>query len=131
MQMYCAGKWDVDQMIRTMTILRQTQTRDINDIESNCFELCKGEEYYDNCKQPCNEGCDDCYRDEDCSCYCTGCKKPNDEHCDCDEHCYCEEYCENCDCDKECRIKCDVDSLTSRCWNITSAEVSTSTDNSR
>ena len=46
-QMYCAGKWDVDQMIRTLTLLKQTQTRDNNtfDIESDCIRLCTGGKY--------------------------------------------------------------------------------------
>ena len=102
MQMYCAGKWDVDQMIRTLTVLKQTQTRDFDrlDIESDCIWLCEGGKY-DNCQQPCDDDCDKCFRDEDCSCYCTGC---NDKHDHCDL-----EGCNNCDCEKDCY--CDKDCI--------------------
>ena len=77
----CAGKWHVDQMIRTMRVLKQTQKRDLNDTESFCWLACKHEEidivndeYCDNC----DEDCDECFRNDMwyCdSCYCTGCKE--------------------------------------------------------
>ena len=65
-------------MIRTLTVLKQTQTRNL--WENICVVLCKGEQdeicnfapfdYED----PCDEGCDDCfYDDHSCSCYCKDC----------------------------------------------------------
>ena len=64
-------------MIRTLTLLKQTQTRNL--LENICIVLCKGEQswecdFLNDHEDPCDEGCDDCFYDDDsCSCYCKDC----------------------------------------------------------
>ena len=63
-------------MIRTLTLLKQTQTRNL--LENICIVLC-GEQswecdFLNDHEDPCDEGCDDCfYDDHSCSCYCKDC----------------------------------------------------------
>ena len=63
-------------MIRTLTLLKQTQTRNL--LENICIVLC-GEQswecdFLNDHEDPCDEGCDDCFYDDlSCSCYCKDC----------------------------------------------------------
>ena len=132
-------------MIRTMTVLKGLESLksfefleswesldswETIEVDGECIDLCTGGKV-DNCTQPCDEGCDgdECFRDQDCSCYCTGCSGKNSSNetssnydCDCAKDCYCDDYC-RCDCNTEnklftaielennrrCRIKCTDD----------------------
>ena len=76
------------------------------EVDEECIDLCTGGKV-DNCTQPCNEGCEECFRDEDCSCYCTGCRVKNSSNetssnydYDCAKDCYCDDDC-RCDCNRE------------------------------
>ena len=65
-----------------MTALKETQSRNSNDTEGFCMNLCKGDDYgWAHLCQPCEnqleyENCDDCFQDSlHCDCFCKDCKE--------------------------------------------------------
>ena len=103
-------------MIRTLTLLKQTQTRNL--LENICIVLC-GEQswecdFLNDHEDPCDEGCDDCFYDDlSCSCYCKDCMENHSSN------------------ETSSEVPTTTDSLDSNedGSNETSSEVTTTTDN--